>query len=162
MPFVKHPLIKPDTIEMRTYQETILGTSSQKNTLCVIPTGMGKTTIAIMLAALRLEKYPNSKILIMAPTKPLAEQHQRSFREFMNIPEEEIVLVTGKIDPKKRKDLYEFAQVIAATPQTIQNDIRNNIIDLYEFSLLIVDECHRSVKKYAYPFVVKHYVEESK
>ena len=162
MTFVKHPLINPDTIEMRTYQETILGTASQKNTLCVIPTGMGKTTIAIMLAALRLQKYPNSKVLIMAPTKPLTEQHQRSFREFMNIPEEEIVLVTGKIDPKKRKDLYEFAQVIAATPQTIQNDIRNNIIDLYEFSLLIVDECHRSVKKYAYPFVVKHYVEESK
>lgn len=162
MTFVNHPLIKPDSIESRTYQETILGTASNKNTLCVIPTGLGKTTLAIMLAALRLEKYPNSKILIMAPTKPLCEQHQKSFQEFMNIPEEEIVLVTGEITPKKRKDLYEFAQVVAATPQTIQNDIRNDIIDLYEFSLLVVDECHRSVKKYAYPFVVKNYVGKSK
>jgi ERCC4-related helicase len=162
MSFVKHPLIKPNAIEMRTYQETILGTASNKNTLCVIPTGLGKTTLAILLAALRLEKYPNSKVLIMAPTKPLCEQHQKSFQEFMNIPEEEIVLVTGMIPPKKRKDLYEFAQIISATPQTIQNDIRNDIIDLYEFSLLVVDECHRSVKKYAYPFVVRNYVEKSK
>ena len=162
MKFVEHSLIQPNTIEFRTYQETVLNTAVSKNTLAVLPTGLGKTTLAILLAAHRIEKYPNSKVLIMAPTKPLCEQHQKTFQKYMSIPEEEIVLVTGMITPKKRRDLYEFAQVIAATPQTIQNDIRNGIIDLYEFSLLVVDECHRSVKKYAYPFVARHYIEKSK
>jgi ERCC4-related helicase len=162
MKFVEHSLIKPNTIEFRTYQETVLNTAVSKNTLAVLPTGLGKTTLAILLAAYRLEKYPKSKILIMAPTKPLCEQHKKTFQEYMNIPEEEIVLVTGMIAPKKRRDLYEFATVISATPQTIQNDIRNDIIDLYEFSLLVVDECHRSVKKYAYPFVARQYMEKSK
>ena len=162
MKFVEHSLIKPNTIEFRTYQETVLNTAVSKNTLAVLPTGLGKTTLAILLAAHRLEKYPNSKILIMAPTKPLCEQHQKSFQEYMTIPEEEIVLITGMIPPKKRKDLYEFAQVISATPQTIQNDLRNGILDFYEFSLLVVDECHRSVKKYAYPFVTRVYMEKSK
>jgi ERCC4-related helicase len=162
MKFVKHSLIKPKTIEFRTYQETVLNTAVNKNTLAVLPTGLGKTTLAILLAAYRLEKYPKSKILIMAPTKPLCEQHQKTFQKYMNIPEEEIILVTGMIAPKKRRDLYEFATVISATPQTIQNDLRTGILDLYEFSLLVVDECHRSVKKYAYPFVAKVYTEKSK
>ena len=162
MKYVEHSLIRPKTIEFRTYQETVLNTAVSKNTLAVLPTGMGKTTLAILLAAYRLEKYPKSKILIMAPTRPLCEQHQKTFQKYMSVPEEEIVLITGMISPKKRRDLYEFATVVSATPQTIQNDIRNNIIDLYEFCLLVVDECHRSVKKYAYPFVARAYMEKSK
>ena len=162
MGFVKHPLIKPDTIEMRTYQEAILGTASKKNTLCVIPTGLGKTTLAVLLAAHRLEKNPESKILIMAPTRPLCEQHMRSFQNTLNIPEEEIVLLTGKISPLDREDFYDGSKVISATPQTIQNDLMNGVLDLSKFSLLVVDECHRSVKKYAYPFVAKKFMENSK
>ncbi|MBN2202941.1 MAG: DEAD/DEAH box helicase [Candidatus Aenigmarchaeota archaeon] len=162
MTFVKHPLIKPDTIEMRTYQEAILGTASQKNTLCVIPTGMGKTTIAVLLAALRLDKNPDSKILIMAPTRPLCEQHLRSFQKFMEVPEEEIVLITGKISPRDREDMYDGSKIISATPQTIQNDIKSGLLNFSKFSLLVVDECHRSVKKYAYPFVARAYMEKSK
>ena len=43
----------------RLYQETILATAAQKNTLIVLPTGMGKTNIFLMLAAQRLKQYPN-------------------------------------------------------------------------------------------------------
>ncbi|MFH0929499.1 MAG: DEAD/DEAH box helicase [Candidatus Aenigmatarchaeota archaeon] len=161
MSFIDHPLINPNTIESRTYQEAILGTASKKNTLCVIPTGMGKTTIAVLLAAHRMEKNPGSKILIMAPTRPLCEQHLRSFQKFLNIPEEEIVLITGKTSPRDREDLYDGCKVISATPQTVQNDIKSGLLDFSKFSLLVVDECHRSVKKYAYPFVAKVYMEKS-
>lgn len=162
MSFIEHPLIKPNTIEIRTYQEAILGTASKKNTLCVIPTGLGKTTLAVLLAAHRLEKNPESKILIMSPTRPLCEQHTRSFQKTLNIPEEEIVLLTGKVSPLDREDFYDGAKVISATPQTIQNDLLNGVLDLSKFSLLVVDECHRSVKKYAYPFVAKKFMETSK
>jgi len=162
MTFVKHPLIKPDTIEIRSYQEAILGTASKKNTLCVIPTGLGKTTLAVLLAAHRLENNPDSKILIMAPTRPLCEQHMRSFQKALNIPEEEIVLITGRVSPLDREDFYDGSKIISATPQTIQNDIISGVLDFSKFSLLVVDECHRSVKKYAYPFVAKKFMENSK
>ena len=36
--------------EPRLYQETILNTAAEKNTLVVLPTGMGKTNIFLMLA----------------------------------------------------------------------------------------------------------------
>ena len=38
-------------ITPRLYQETILATCCEKNTLVVLPTGMGKTLIAMLLAA---------------------------------------------------------------------------------------------------------------
>ena len=58
----------------RLYQETIFGTVSQYNTLVVLPTGLGKTAIALMLVAHRLSQYPQSKCLLLAPTKPLVDQ----------------------------------------------------------------------------------------
>jgi ERCC4-related helicase len=161
MKFVYHPLIRPEKIEMRLYQEAILNTATKRNTLVVLPTGLGKTTLAVLLTASRLEKYPDSKILIVAPTRPLCAQHQKSFRNNLNIPEEEIILLTGKVSPKKRKEAYEQSTIICATPQTIRNDIETDKLDFSNFSLLIVDECHRSVKRYAYPIVAKAFVQKS-
>ena len=74
----------------RLYQETILATAALKNTLVVLPTGMGKTGIALLLAVQRLTHFPQSKILILAPTKPLAEQHRRTFTEHLDLDEDKI------------------------------------------------------------------------
>ena len=55
-------------ITPRLYQETILATCSIHNCLTVLPTGLGKTAIAMLLAVQRLSQYPTSKILFLAPT----------------------------------------------------------------------------------------------
>jgi len=106
----------------RKYQEKILETSKNKNTLVVLPTGLGKTACAIMLAADRLNKYPDSKILICSPTKPLCDQHTRSFRENTDIDENEIVLFTGATLPKKREELWNNGKIIIATPQCVTGE----------------------------------------
>lgn len=160
--YVSHPLIKPNTIEVREYQKNIINTAKDNNTLVVLPTGIGKTIIAVLLAAERLYNHRNTKALVLAPTKPLAAQHQKTFQKTFIIPKEHIVLLTGHVPAEKRREMYRYAKVISATPQTIQNDISNNILDLSDFSLLVVDECHRSVKRYAYPNVAKAYKEKSK
>ncbi len=159
--FVEHPLIKKGKLERRLYQENILSEASRRNTLCVLPTGLGKTPIAVMLAALRLERFPGSKVLVMAPTRPLVSQHHRTFLEFMNLPEDELQHVTGTTKPEQRKNLYAEKRVIFATPQTIKNDLENGRLFLRGFSLLVVDETHHAVGGYAYPYVVKRYLEES-
>ena len=68
--------------EPRLYQETILNTSAMKNTLVVLPTGMGKTNVFLMLAAQRLKQYPKSKVLFIGPTKPLIDQYLDVFKGF--------------------------------------------------------------------------------
>ena len=59
-------MIKIKNFEPRLYQETIFETAVKKNTLVVLPTGMGKTAIALMLASHRLTQFPESKILILS------------------------------------------------------------------------------------------------
>ncbi len=152
--YVKHPLIKPDSVEMRLYQEVLVSRIVDKgNTLVVAPTALGKTIVAVMLAAHKLKEQPNSKILFMSPTKPLTVQHSKSFKKFMEIDEEKVQAVTGTLSPKKRKEVYANAQVITATPQTIESDLLNGRLSLTDFSLVIFDEAHRAVGDYAYVFV---------
>jgi len=157
-----HPYINSGTIQERKYQTNILKTALTRNTLVVLPTGTGKTNIAVLLAAHQLQQYSDKKILIMSPTRPLCSQHEKSFMKYLNVDNEDIVLVTGVLIPSKREAIYKYSKVVIATPQTIRNDIENNILDLKNFSLLVVDECHRSVGNYAYTYVAKKFKENSK
>lgn len=141
----------------RLYQETIFSTCTQKNCLVVLPTGMGKTAVAMMLAAQRLDNFPRSKILVLAPTKPLVEQHLKTFREFLDFDEKKMVLFTGEINPKSREEMWKDARIIFSTPQGLENDIISRKIDLKEVSLLVFDEAHRAVGDYAYVFIAKQY-----
>lgn len=155
-------LLKTESFEPREYQKSIAETASKRNTLVVLPTGIGKTLIAVLVAVKRLEEYPDSKILVMAPTRPLNAQHKKSFENSTTINPEEIVLVTGKIKPEDRIILYKNAKFIVATPQTIENDLKNEKLNLENFSFIVFDESHRCVKDYSYTYVAKKYIEQSK
>jgi len=146
----------------RLYQQTILGTAAKYNTLVVLPTGLGKTAISMMLAANRLDNYPNSKILVLAPTKPLVEQHMQTFRKFMDMGEENFVLFTGLVKPEKREELWKNAKIIFSTPQGLENDIISNRIDIKDVSLMVFDEAHRAVKGYSYVWIADRYNKTAK
>jgi len=148
-------------MELRDYQDNIVETAKKYNTLVVLPTGMGKTLIALYLAKACLEDNPKSKVLFLAPTKPLAEQHFNYFEK--NLPElyAEMQLFTGKVESEKRKNLWNYADIIFSTPQCIANDLKKNKISLENVSLLIEDECHRCLKNYDYTYVAKKFIEQA-
>jgi len=139
----------------RLYQETIFSTTVRKNTLVVLPTGMGKSLLFVMLAAQRLKQYPDSKILILAPTKPLVDQHAETLKKSLDV--KEIVVFTGLIRPKKREELWKEAKIICSTPQGLENDVINKKINLEEVSLLVFDEAHHATGDYSYVWLAKQY-----
>jgi Fanconi anemia group M protein len=155
--YIEHKYIKPKTIEARIYQQTILAEVVEQNTLVVLPTGLGKTIIMALLIANRMIEQPRSFMLVMAPTKPLVEQHVQTFRKVFNIIEEEIVLLSGHVRPKKREELWKQAQIVVATPQVVENDLIAQRVNLERCSFLGVDEAHRAVGDYAYTYVAKKY-----
>ncbi len=141
----------------RLYQETILNTAISKNTLVVLPTGLGKTNVFLMLAAHRLKLFPNSKVLFIGPTKPLIDQYFEVFKKHFEIPEDKMAIFTGMINPEKRAELWKTSKIVFSTPQGLENDIISKRINLEEVCLLGVDEAHRAVGNYAYVFVAKQY-----
>ena len=141
----------------RLYQETVFATAAEKNTLVVLPTGMGKTQVALLLAAHRLKQFPKSKILIVAPTKPLVEQIMNVFKKYLDFPEDKITMFTGYVKPDKRQELWDKCQVIVSTPQTIENDVMGGKLKLEKVCLLVVDEAHRAVGDYSYTWLAKQY-----
>ncbi|NCO11325.1 hypothetical protein CO038_03000 [Candidatus Pacearchaeota archaeon CG_4_9_14_0_2_um_filter_39_13] len=144
-------------ISPRDYQKAILETAKNNNTLVVLPTGVGKTLIALMLAVERLEKHPDKKILFLAPTKPLVEQHLASFKKILPELFAQLEIFTGTIPAKTRKKLWDTSEIIFSTPQCVANDISNYLYDLKEVSLLIIDEAHRCLKNYDYTKVARQY-----
>jgi Fanconi anemia group M protein len=145
--------------EPREYQRRIADTAAATNTLVVLPTGLGKTMIAIMVAAKRLEKYPGSKIMVLAPTRPLVMQHYRTFKDAMSLPEGSLAILTGTVDPGEREVLWLKARGIFATPQTVYNDVRHARVSLRDVALAVFDEAHRSVKDYTYTRLAQAYKE---
>ncbi len=161
---ITHPLIQPGTMESREYQLSIAMKALEGHTLVVLPTGLGKTAIALLVAASRLHNE-GGKVLMLAPTKPLVEQHLRFFRQFLRIPGEtadSMVMFTGESPPAERASAFDRARAVFATPQVIKNDLLAGSYDLSDVTLLVIDECHRAVGNYAYVFLAGRYLETSR
>jgi ERCC4-related helicase len=148
MPTVSHPRIRPDVLEDRAYQSSIADAAIRANTLVVLPTGLGKTAIALRVAAEYLLRQPTRSILLMAPTRPLVAQHSRSVAQTLFCPPP--LVLTGEISPERRQTLLSPPQVVVATPQVVANDLAQGNFPLSTFSLVIFDEAHRAVGDYPY------------
>jgi Fanconi anemia group M protein len=157
--YISHPLVHPEKVEARLYQQLLAADVLKKgNTMIVAPTALGKTIVAALVAADRLEKIPQSKVLVVAPSKPLVVQHEESFREFLNLTSTSI---TGAIKPEERTKRWDESQIICATPQTVESDLINGRYSLKDVSLLVFDECHRGVGSYAYVYLASRYLQEA-
>ena len=72
--YYEHKLIKQNSIELRDYQINLANEAKDKNSLIVLPTGLGKTTIALQILANILSQNKGG-ILLLAPTRVLVNQH---------------------------------------------------------------------------------------
>ncbi len=150
------PLI--NAAEPRIYQQVIFSecVTNPGNTLVVLPTGLGKTVIMAYLAAYYLKKDPTKQILILTPTRPLVHQIKEMFLEFIgNLSPDMVLEVSGEVPPSKRKDKYPNAKIVIGTPQTIENDLTYDRLDLQQIKLLCIDEVHRATGDYAYVGIAK-------
>jgi ATP-dependent DNA helicase RecG len=132
--------------QRRTLEEMLRDCASGEpmNRLLQGDVGSGKTVVAALLMALTVgEGY---QAAIMAPTEILAEQHYRSFSEFVSrLPEPRPVvgLLTGSVSGADRALVYEgladgSLQVVVGTHALIQEAVA-----FKDLALVVIDEQHR-------------------
>ncbi|WP_096389733.1 DEAD/DEAH box helicase [Halopenitus persicus] len=151
-----HPLLVEGVLQRRRYQTRLATAARGEHTLVCLPTGLGKTAVSLLVTATRLADAGGTALLL-APTKPLVEQHADFYREALAIPDEEIVVFTGEVSPDDRGDLWGSARVVIATPQVIENDLVGNRISLRNVTHLTFDECHRATGDYSYVYIAERY-----
>ncbi|MFW6448836.1 MAG: DEAD/DEAH box helicase, partial [Halobacteriota archaeon] len=151
-------LVVDGVLERRTYQLDIARRAAAEDTLVCLPTGLGKTTVSLLVTAERLAAF-GGKSLLLAPTKPLVTQHAAFYREALAVPDDAVVTFTGATPPDDRGALWSEATVVVATPQVVENDLVGSRIDLADVVHLTIDECHRTGGNYPYGFIADRYHE---
>lgn len=154
MSWVDLEYIREEAVEHREYQWNIFQAVKDRNSLVVLPTGLGKTIVAVLVLAYKLQR---GDVLLLAPTKPLCEQHAASIKKLTTV--DDVVVVTAEaFSPAEREEAYRSGRVVVATPQSVENDLDRGV-DVGDWSLVVFDEVHRAVGKYAYVGVARRYLQ---
>ncbi|MDE1866741.1 MAG: DEAD/DEAH box helicase [Thaumarchaeota archaeon] len=151
--YIEHPLVKKSSIEYREYQVNLARQAISDNCLVVLPTGLGKTTVALQVIVEFLSRKTGG-ILFLAPTRVLAHQHYEFLRS--NVLVDDIALITGEDPITKRKKLW-INSIICATPEIVKNDLDRQFVSPSQFVLVIFDEAHRTVGDYAYAGIAERF-----
>lgn len=151
---ISHPLLRDGAVEFRGYQANLARIAATRDTLVVLPTGMGKTVVATLVLADALRDGAK-RALVLAPTRPLVEQHAASLKAVLAPPWPDTVhALTGTASPKKRQEAYTAdSSIVTATPQVVHNDILSGRLDLASFDWVVFDEAHRAAGDYPYVFI---------
>ncbi|KAI1315684.1 hypothetical protein EDD11_000458 [Mortierella claussenii] len=145
----------PINYSKRDYQYNIIRRALFTNTLVSLPTGLGKTFIAAVVMLNFFRWFPKSKIIFMAPTKPLVNQQIEACFNICGIPQDQTVELTGQQNAGSRAEMWRKKRVIFCTPQVLQNDLKSNICPAEDIVCLVVDEAHRATGRYSYSEVVR-------
>jgi ERCC4-related helicase len=156
--FVEFPLVKPGLLEERAYQLDVAKIATAQNTLVILPTGLGKTAIALLIIADFLSKSSESRALVLAPTRVLANQHYSFFLKYLDLPSDEIAILTGE-DPAEARDSTWARRLVCATPQVAVVELEKGKFKPQDFSLIVFDEVHRAVGNYAYTLIASAFNE---
>ena len=130
---IEHKFVVPNSVEVRDYQVNLANQAKGENSLVVLPTGLGKTVVALHVIADYLAKGTGG-VLFLAPTKVLVNQHYEFLKSVLTI--DDIAIITGEDLLAKRKKLW-INSVICATPEITRNDIARKIVDTNRFTLIV-------------------------
>lgn len=150
---VRDKYIRRDVIELRDYQVNLAAQARRENCIIVLPTGLGKTAIALQVISAFLQKGTHGS-LFLAPTRVLVNQHFEFLKRSLTISD--IGLITGEDPPAKREQLWGNS-VICATPEITKNDLDRGLVSPGQFNLVVFDEAHRTVGDYAYSSIARRF-----
>lgn len=146
--------IYPTNLEVRDYQYNIVQRAFYDNLLVALPTGLGKTFIASTVMLNFYRWFPQSKIIFMAPTRPLVAQQIKACCGITGLPSSSVAILLDKTR-RNRAEIWRSKSVFFTTPQVVENDLASGLVNPKSIVLLVIDEAHRARGNYSYNNVAK-------
>ncbi|XP_045498782.1 endoribonuclease Dicer isoform X2 [Colias croceus] len=155
----------PSEMEPRLYQTQLEEIAVKKNTIIHLPTGSGKTFIAVKL----IKRFMN------ALKKPWGEGGKRTFFLVNTVPlvnQQKVVILrscpleVGGYSGEDRVDFWKKAKwdnelskyhVIVMTSQILNDMLTHQYIRIQDINLIIFDECHHAVEDHPMRQIMKHF-----
>ncbi|KAI4905895.1 hypothetical protein NFI96_013270 [Prochilodus magdalenae] len=151
-------------ITLRLYQEEVVQVALRGgNSIIWLPTGGGKTRAAVYVAKKHLESNPKGKVAVLVNKVHLVDQHyQKEFRPHLG----HAVKIAPISGDSKEKDFFgrvvRDSDLVICTAQILENALINTEeekhVELTDFTLLIIDECHHTNKDAVYNKIMTRYV----
>ncbi|XP_006879421.1 PREDICTED: interferon-induced helicase C domain-containing protein 1 [Elephantulus edwardii] len=157
-------------LHLRSYQLEVAKSALEgKNIIICLPTGSGKTRVAVYIAKDHLDRKKKEsalgKVIVLVNKVPLVEQlFRKEFEPYLKKCYRTIGL-SGDTQLKiSFPNLVKTHDVIICTAQILENSLLNSEkgedagVELSDFSLLIIDECHHTIKEAVYNNIMRRYL----
>ncbi len=107
-------------------------------------TGTGKTAAFLLPLIHKVLLHPNDKILIMVPTRELAQQIETEFKGFSNhLNMRATCVVGGASIVNQMRELSRRPQFLIGTPGRLKDLMDRRAVNLAEYSTVVLDEADR-------------------
>ncbi|KAM9663903.1 interferon-induced helicase C domain-containing protein 1 isoform 1-T1 [Trichechus inunguis] len=159
-------------LHLRSYQmEAAKPALEGKNIIICLPTGSGKTRVAVYIAKDHLDKKKKDsepgKVIVLVNKVPLVEQlFCKEFKPFLKKWYRTMGL-SGDTQLKiSFPEVVKSYDVIISTAQILENALLNSEkgedagVQLSDFSLIIIDECHHTNKEEVYNNIMRRYLKQ--
>ncbi|KAF5903248.1 putative ATP-dependent RNA helicase DHX58, partial [Clarias magur] len=151
-------------MSLRPYQQEVVQAALRReNSIIWLPTGGGKTRAAVYVVRKHIEMHPNAKVAVLVNKVHLVDQHfEKEFRPFLG-NSVKMVAISGE---SSEKDFFGYVvrdtSLVICTAQILENALLNQEegkhVELTDFTLLIIDECHHTHKEAVYNKIMARYV----
>ncbi|XP_012584832.1 PREDICTED: interferon-induced helicase C domain-containing protein 1 isoform X2 [Condylura cristata] len=159
-------------LQLRSYQMEVAQPALEgKNVIVCLPTGSGKTRVAVYIAKDHLDRKRKAsepgKVIVLVNKVPLVEQLFR--KEFNPFLKKWYIIkrISGDTQLKiSFPEVVKLGDVIISTAQILENSLVNSEkgedagVLLSDFSLIIIDECHHTNKEAVYNNIMRRYLEQ--
>ncbi|XP_007183243.1 interferon-induced helicase C domain-containing protein 1 isoform X3 [Balaenoptera acutorostrata] len=159
-------------MHLRPYQLEVAQPALEgKNIIICLPTGSGKTRVAAYIAKDHLDKKKKTselgKVMVLVNKVPLVEQlFRKEFEPFLK-KWYHVTRLSGDTQLKITfPEVVKSHDVIISTAQILENSLLNleegedDGVQLSDFSLIIIDECHHTNKEAVYNNIMRRYLNQ--